>query len=345
MQYTTLGASGLVVSRLVLGMMSYGDHSRRAWHLDLDEARPIVRRAVEAGVTVFDTADVYDRGVSEELTGTLLRELFGSRELLTSAAAGEFTDREIASLHRPPDDRVWGDADLALRADFNFADQLVDTNELVSGRLDVTQNRITQLGTTASDLRLERGRPVAVETDRGPVDADVVVCAISPRGLPTLAPHVARTMPAIPPVVCHLGLAGQVPALPHEVVLHGDPTLVVRTNGTAPEGRSAWTVLARGRLSEDVVLALSRLGIDVRDRVQVRIDRSPRTQVEELAGSAYGVLWEGRATIDRKLVSTPYDGVFAVGAHVAAGAALPFVGLSAAVVADQIGAVPRTARG
>jgi aryl-alcohol dehydrogenase-like predicted oxidoreductase len=80
MQYTTLGASGLVVSRLVLGMMSYGDHSRRAWHLDLDEARPIVRRAVEAGVTVFDTADVYDRGVSEEVTGTLLRELFGSRE-------------------------------------------------------------------------------------------------------------------------------------------------------------------------------------------------------------------------------------------------------------------------
>jgi aryl-alcohol dehydrogenase-like predicted oxidoreductase len=80
MQFANLGRSGLVVSRLVLGMMSYGDTSRRAWHLGLDAARPIVRRAVEAGVTVFDTADVYDRGASEEVTGRLLRELFGARE-------------------------------------------------------------------------------------------------------------------------------------------------------------------------------------------------------------------------------------------------------------------------
>jgi 1-deoxyxylulose-5-phosphate synthase len=80
MEYVNLGRSGLVVSPLVLGMMSYGDTSRRAWHLDLDAARPIVRRAVEAGVTVFDTADVYDRGASEEVTGRLLRELFGSRD-------------------------------------------------------------------------------------------------------------------------------------------------------------------------------------------------------------------------------------------------------------------------
>jgi aryl-alcohol dehydrogenase-like predicted oxidoreductase len=80
MEYSTLGASGLVVSRLVLGMMSYGNLSRRDWHLDADGARPIVRSAVEGGVTVFDTADMYDLGASEEVTGTLLRELFGSRD-------------------------------------------------------------------------------------------------------------------------------------------------------------------------------------------------------------------------------------------------------------------------
>jgi aryl-alcohol dehydrogenase-like predicted oxidoreductase len=80
MEYRTLGRSGLVVSCLVLGMMSYGDTRRRPWHLDADGARPIVQRAVEAGVTVFDTADVYDRGVSEEVTGALLRELFASRD-------------------------------------------------------------------------------------------------------------------------------------------------------------------------------------------------------------------------------------------------------------------------
>jgi aryl-alcohol dehydrogenase-like predicted oxidoreductase len=61
-------------------MMSYGNTSERAWHLGRDEARPIVRRAVAAGVTVFDTADMYDRGVSEEVTGALLREHFGSRD-------------------------------------------------------------------------------------------------------------------------------------------------------------------------------------------------------------------------------------------------------------------------
>ena len=192
-------------------------------------------------------------------------------------------------------------------------------------------------GTTARDLRIEGGRVVAVDTDQGSLDADVVVVAVDPRGLPALAPHVSRTMPAIPPVVSHLGLSGDVPDLPHEVVLHGDPLLVVRTNGTAPAGGAAWTVLGRGRLSEDVLLALARRGIDVREQLEVRVDRSPRTQVEELAGSAYGVLWQGRSTITRKAGATPYAGVYAAGAHAAAGAGLPFVGLSAAVAAERIG--------
>jgi aryl-alcohol dehydrogenase-like predicted oxidoreductase len=80
MEYTTLGSSGLVVSPVVLGMMSFGDTSQRAWHLGPDEARPIVRRAAEAGVRVFDTADFYDRGASEQVTGVLLRELFPARD-------------------------------------------------------------------------------------------------------------------------------------------------------------------------------------------------------------------------------------------------------------------------
>jgi aryl-alcohol dehydrogenase-like predicted oxidoreductase len=79
-RYAHVGSSGLEVSRLVLGMMSFGDHSRRAWHLDLDAARPLVRRAAEAGITAYDTADVYDLGASEEVTGRLLREVFARRE-------------------------------------------------------------------------------------------------------------------------------------------------------------------------------------------------------------------------------------------------------------------------
>ncbi len=193
------------------------------------------------------------------------------------------------------------------------------------------------LGTTALDLRTDGERVVGVRTDQGNVDADIVVVAVDPRRLPALAPHVARTMPAIPPVVCHLGLEGDVPDLPDELVLHGNPTLVVRTNGTAPGVGAAWTILGRGRLSEDIVVALARHKIDVRPQVRVRVDRSPRDQVEELSGSAYGLLWQGRATIDHKLGATPQSGVHAVGAHVAAGAGLPFVGLSAAVVAERIG--------
>jgi aryl-alcohol dehydrogenase-like predicted oxidoreductase len=53
-----LGSSGLKVSRIGLGMMSYGDTAMRAWHLDQGAAEPVVARAVEAGVTFFDTADM-----------------------------------------------------------------------------------------------------------------------------------------------------------------------------------------------------------------------------------------------------------------------------------------------
>jgi aryl-alcohol dehydrogenase-like predicted oxidoreductase len=61
-------------------MMSFGDRSRRRWHLDEEGAEPIVRRAVEAGVTFFDTADMYDGGMSEVVTGRLLARLFPRRE-------------------------------------------------------------------------------------------------------------------------------------------------------------------------------------------------------------------------------------------------------------------------
>jgi 1-deoxyxylulose-5-phosphate synthase len=80
MEYVNLGATGLRVSRVCLGMMSYGKHESRPWTLDEEAAEPIVRRAIEGGVTFFDTADVYNGGQSEVLTGQLLRKLFGMRE-------------------------------------------------------------------------------------------------------------------------------------------------------------------------------------------------------------------------------------------------------------------------
>ncbi|MDM7891038.1 aldo/keto reductase [Curtobacterium caseinilyticum] len=74
---TRLGNTGLEVSRIVLGMMSYGkpDQGAHPWSVDIDEARPFVRRAHEAGITAFDTANVYSAGSSEEITGQLLKEI------------------------------------------------------------------------------------------------------------------------------------------------------------------------------------------------------------------------------------------------------------------------------
>src|SRR5262245_23757113 len=80
MEYVNLGNTGLRVSRVVLGMMSFGKDPGREWALDEDAAEPIVRRAVEGGITFFDTADVYNGGQSEVVTGHLLPKLFGMRE-------------------------------------------------------------------------------------------------------------------------------------------------------------------------------------------------------------------------------------------------------------------------
>jgi UDP-galactopyranose mutase len=192
-------------------------------------------------------------------------------------------------------------------------------------------------GSSVRDLVVEGDHVVAVRLDTGTLDADIVVVAIDPRRLPTLAPYVERTMPAIPPVVCHIGIVGEVPDLPAEVVLHGDPMLVLRTTGQAPEGAHAWTLLARGRIAEDLVTALQRTGIRVRDQVEVRVDRSPRQLVEQWGGSPNGALWQGRASLTQRLgPGTPVAGVHVAGAHTPLGAGLPSVGLSAALVAQQV---------
>jgi aryl-alcohol dehydrogenase-like predicted oxidoreductase len=80
MDYLNLGRTGLRVSRVCLGMMSYGKHESRPWTLDEEGAEPIVRRAAEGGITFYDTADVYNGGQSEVVTGRLLRKVFGMRE-------------------------------------------------------------------------------------------------------------------------------------------------------------------------------------------------------------------------------------------------------------------------
>ena len=84
MDYLNLGRTGLRVSRICLGMMSFGTGGSREWHLGEEAAEPIVRRAVEGGVTFFDTADVYSGGTSEVATGRLLRRFISRDEVVVA---------------------------------------------------------------------------------------------------------------------------------------------------------------------------------------------------------------------------------------------------------------------
>lgn len=90
MQFTRLGHSGLTVSRLCLGCMSYGD-TTKGWHGDWvlgeEAARPFFRLALEAGINFFDTANIYSGGTSEEITGKLLREMARRDEIVVATKA------------------------------------------------------------------------------------------------------------------------------------------------------------------------------------------------------------------------------------------------------------------
>ncbi len=89
MQYVNLGRTGLRVSRLCLGTMTFGSTAWRPWVLDEEAGRPFIRRAVEAGINFFDTADMYSRGVSEEILGRALRD-FTARDQAVIATKAFF---------------------------------------------------------------------------------------------------------------------------------------------------------------------------------------------------------------------------------------------------------------
>ena len=85
MEYMNLGNTGLKVSRICLGMMSFGPPQWRDWVLDEQDSRPIIQKALELGINFFDTANMYSRGVSEEVTGRALRD-FASRDEVVIAS-------------------------------------------------------------------------------------------------------------------------------------------------------------------------------------------------------------------------------------------------------------------
>lgn len=99
MQYVNLGKTGLKISRLCLGMMSYGSKKWRKWVLEEAEAKPFVKRALDAGINFFDTADVYSFGASEEVLGNTLKSLGAKRENVVVAT------KVFQTMSEDPNDR------------------------------------------------------------------------------------------------------------------------------------------------------------------------------------------------------------------------------------------------
>lgn len=291
----------------------------------------------------------YERPWSPDVEPRQLRSLLASRESLHTRLRRTFKDQRLRLVaghtsitggHDLRNVPAWAGLTVHLEQRFGtwtVPGGMARLGEAMAQRLQ-TRGVGVQTGTEVHDVVVRGGRAVGVSTDAGEIDADVVVVAVDPRRIPALARHVRRTTPAIPPVICHVGLEGEVPDLAHEVVLHGDPQLVVHTGGSAPDGHAAWTVHGHGHVAEDLLVALARHGIDVRPQVVARIDRTPRDLVQQWGGSPLGVLWRGpRTAHDRLGPRTPVPGVLAAGAHATTGSGVPFVGLTAALVAEVVG--------
>lgn len=273
-----------------------------------------------------------------------LRRLLGSRLALGRRVAKAFSDPRlrdvaihdlVAGGHEPSRAPAWAGVPAYVEQRFGawtIPGGFGGLAEILTDRLRT--RRVVVETTAARDLVLRGGRCVAVATAGGEVDADAVVVAVDPRSLPALASVAPRARAVRPPAVSYLGLAGDLPELAPQVVLHGDPLIVVR----APTGSNAWTVHAHGALASDMLDVLACRGLDLRPHVVARIDRSPDEILAASGGSPYGVAWHGRRTLAARLgPRTPIPGVYAAGAHATPGAGVPYVGLSAALVAQVIG--------
>jgi phytoene dehydrogenase-like protein len=226
------------------------------------------------------------------------------------------------------------------------------------GMAAVTEALLTRLGERGVTLELScdvtrlvvsQGRVTGVElVDASRRPADVVVTDVDPRTV--LGSWLPRDLdlpgrrvfgsatPAIPVGVTHLGLSPGTPDLPDEVVLHGEPLLVVTTTGSAPPGDRAWTVWRRGSAQEDVLVTMVRRGLDVRAHLVTRLDRTPIDLIQETSGSSYGLAWAGwRAHVQRSAQTHPLPGLYLVGASMHPGASIPYVAWGAAHVATRIG--------
>ncbi|MFK4085874.1 phytoene desaturase family protein [Kribbella sp. NPDC020789] len=213
-----------------------------------------------------------------------------------------------------------------------IADALVQRagERKITVRTNATVVAVTTSSGAVTGVRLADGEELA---------GDVVVSDIDPRVLygqlvddsaaKKVRKRVLATHQAQAAYVVHLGLQEPLPELPFETVLHGSPTVVVRTGGQAPAGHQAWSVLVHGYPTDDVLDLLVARGLHIRDKVVSR-QVSPSWWT--------GVAWEGYRTARRRAANvSPVKGLYCVGAGAHPGSGVPATTLGAAIVAEAIG--------
>ncbi|TDD58458.1 FAD-binding protein [Kribbella antibiotica] len=213
-----------------------------------------------------------------------------------------------------------------------IADALVQraSERKITVRTSAEVVAVTTNGGAVTGVRLADGEELL---------ADIVVSDVDPRVLygqlvddpaaKKVRKRVLATHQAQAAYVVHLGLQEPLPELPFETVLHGSPTVVVRTGGQAPAGHQAWSVLVHGYPTDDVLDLLVARGLHIRDKVVSR-QVSPSWWA--------GVAWEGYRTARRRASNvSPVKGLYCVGAGAHPGSGVPATTLGAAIVADVIG--------
>lgn len=201
-------------------------------------------------------------------------------------------------------------------------------------------------GSPVTSVQVEGRRVKGVEVGDGTrFAADVVVASIDPLAVfaellgsgfsrPARVFRAARRV--TPPAVTRLGLRGaDVGGSGGDIVLHGDPLVVVSAGGTAPEGHCARTVRMRGATDEDVLAVMASRGLDVGAEVVTRLDGEPPGSA---AVDDRDIAWDGwRAHLRRSTLAEPVAGLYVLGARLTPEATIPEVGWTAAHVAGRVG--------
>jgi len=315
----------------------------------------------QADVWALLRADVLDPpdGVASLADRRVARGLH-LRQSLDRFLRRAFDDERLRQLAAYPAERIGGAAEdePAFRAVEPYVERSFGVWRLPGGAADLAQALLTRMSERSVDVRFgtevtslltfgDRVSGVAL-ADGSTVDADIIVAAVSPRQVfgrllqhrlarkaMTLFPQPQK---ALPRSISYLGLANPVPDLPAEVVLHGNPLLLVSTGGLADEGRQAWTVVVNGAAGRDVLDLMADRRLDIRHAVTTRLDSGNLGSSGGMEESSYSVRWEGaRTATARAALASPMPGLLCLGTSLVLGSSIPYVAWQAAHVAEIIG--------